>query len=690
MGDDSQTTTHRLTKLAGAMVLTITVVVAGLVGSATPAAAADGLDISASYDYRLSEDGVLSVEATYTLRNVSANTRRGNVITSYYYDRFFVPLPDSYRNLTVTDGQRDLTFEIMSEEEDGEEFEAVEARFARRLNYGRTTTLVVGYEIEGSAPRSEWLDRINPAYALFGAWGFADDGQLDISVEVPAGYEVQNAGDHMQRTSGPEGTVFRATAIDSPNEFTAVIVARNDDLLDEVIVDPEGAQLTVRHWPGDVEWRTHAVSAIEDGLPLLEELVGSEWPEEPGFEILQSSEPNEYGYAGWFDPDADEILVDESLDVSLMLHELSHAWFNDDMLEDRWLIEGFAEEYSRQVALDMGADVHDAHAPGSNESRHLNRWTTMPRTDDNEEWGYNTSAWLMEQLTDELGADSLTDLFAALTNATPTWPDETGRGTSPLDRDWRRVFDVLDRQLGSVEADELFRRWVVTEAHGEDLDERATAFELLDDLAERGGEWHLPDLLREDAESWEFDSIDMLTAQATAVLDLRDELSDRAAAAGVTAHDVGEERYEGATVSFAGVHRDAAVHLDAIGSVERAAVAAAAFEPNFFERVGLWGTDLDAASGEVAAAYDASDLGLVEGEAIDAAMLRSGAEDLGRSRVTYMALGGALLLLAFVMLIVWAVRRRRRRRALSAENDVTAEFDDIEGTMYGPELLQPV
>ena len=81
--------THRNTRirdlarrtLVGATLVVLAMI--GLVATATPAAAADGLDIEASYVYRLGDDGVLRVEATYTLTNVTANTVARRLVRSW-------------------------------------------------------------------------------------------------------------------------------------------------------------------------------------------------------------------------------------------------------------------------------------------------------------------------------------------------------------------------------------------------------------------------------------------------------------------------------------------------------------------------------------------------------------------------------------------------------------------------------
>jgi len=656
-----QRLTRRLRRSIAMLLVFATVTGASMVIGAPRAAAAEGLNIASDYVYRLTDDGVLTVEATYTLTNETPNSRRGFTITSFYYDAFGVPLPELYDNLTVTDGDRALTHEIVADEDAGEVFEIVVADFRRRLNYRQTTTIVVTYDVVGSAPRSDLPDRLNPAYAFFAAWGYADDGQLNVTIELPRTYDVQNLGSYMSTETGSEVITLTATDIADPFDFSALIVARNDDALTESPVETGDVELVVRGWPGDDEWQKFATSTIGDGIPILEALIGSEWPEDDDFVVIQSVEPNFHGYAGWYDVELGQIVVDEWLDTRVMLHELSHAWFNGETFEDRWIIEGFAEEFSRQASIEAGDDPPAAHPPSSLEPKRLNEWTNLDRGDATELWGYTGAGWVMQELFDDVGAGAFGDLVVAIDEGAPTFGDEDGAGESELPPDWRRLLDVAERQFGSEVADGLFRDWVVTEAQAEILDERSTAFARVDELAEAGGEWFVPVGVRESAEEWDFEPISELVDSALDVLVLRDELDDRSVAHGLVSHAIGERDYEAATDDFGAVVGALSVRLNAVGTVEATTERYDAFEPTFLQEVGLWGEDYDAEYAEVREAYDADDSSLVAGESVEMAMLLADSEALGRFRVTLAALASAAVLLLLTMMVVWVVRRRRKR-----------------------------
>ncbi|MCP3939621.1 MAG: hypothetical protein GY708_30120 [Actinomycetia bacterium] len=653
-------------------VLLVAVAVATGVGSRS-AEASDGLSVDAAYAYRLDPQGQLTVEATFTLKNVKANRRSGYTIYSYYFDGFAVPVPDNAVDLLVTDGSSDLTYELVTEEYeteviDGEEIEGGEFAYAavtfrRNLNYGRTTTVVASYRIEGSQPRSEFIDRINPAYAFFGAWGIADPGQLDVTIELPPGFEIETTGSHMRSENTESGgSVYSATDIDDPDDFFVTVIARNDGALDPRSILVAGSMVTIRSWPGDDEWEEFAVETAREGIPTLERLIGKPWPEDKDFEIIQSSEPNFHGYAGWYDGDEGRIVIDEGLDTAIFLHELGHAWFNDGLSDDRWITEAMAEEFARLAALELGAEAPKPEEPEpASFSRQLNTWSNMMSSDETENWGYSTSSWVMYQLSEEVGPDLMDNIVVALFDGTATYPDEEGDGSTDRPVDWKRLLDVSEHLAGSTGFEDVLSEYVLL---GSEVDLLAGRREALDDIArltEAGGEWFVPLGIRERAERWDFEDIERLVDEGLAVLALRDELTTRSEAATLNDPAVGEGIFERTFDSYSSSEARITRWLEAIAVVE-SITERSKVEPSLLEQLGLWGQDPDAELLEVRSAYDAGDPDLVDVEAAQLRALLDDAEDVGLFRAK---LGGAIagvVLLLLVILVIWRVRRRRRRK----------------------------
>ncbi len=96
-------------------------------------------------------------------------------------------------------------------------------------------------------------------------------------------------------------------------------------------------------WPDDPEWVDFAEEQVSDGVPVLEELIGIDWPAKNTIDVVETASPYLYGYAGWYMPVESVIEVGDELDQHVMLHELAHLWFNDRLFEGRWINEAFAD-----------------------------------------------------------------------------------------------------------------------------------------------------------------------------------------------------------------------------------------------------------------------------------------------------------------------------------------------------------
>ena len=72
------------------------------------------------------------------------------------------------------------------------------------------------------------------------------------------------------------------------------------------------------------------------------------------------------GYAGFFDSAHDRITISEDLDDLVIVHEASHAWFDGNLFQERWIGEGLADEYASRV---LAADHRDDAARGPSTGR---------------------------------------------------------------------------------------------------------------------------------------------------------------------------------------------------------------------------------------------------------------------------------------------------------------------------------
>ena len=129
-----------------------------------------------------------------------------------------------------------------------------------------------------------------------------------------------------------------------PEDFFTYVNVVRDNRLEVRNFEVSGQDIVLRSWPGDEEWADFAQEAIEEGIPALEAHIGTPIPEQNTLEVTASVTPLLFGFAGWYDPAQTSIEIGNEFDRSLMLHELSHAWFNNSLFVERWMIEGLAEE----------------------------------------------------------------------------------------------------------------------------------------------------------------------------------------------------------------------------------------------------------------------------------------------------------------------------------------------------------
>jgi hypothetical protein len=660
-----------LRRLVPALVTCIVVVPAVQVLAPTARVAADnGLGVRSTTTYTVDPTaGVVSVVVELTLTNNVPDKRTSTGVLQYYFSGFSVPAPagaigaaaatSAGRALTVT--PRFLAGNT--------EYYSIDIDFGRRLFYGQSTNIVVTYDITGRAPRSQSPSRVNRAYASFTAFGVGDEGLATVRVRVPRGFEVETFGGDATVTSDQGYTVYTASDIPDPYEFDLFVSARNDSALDSTDVSTDdGAQFVVRSWPNDPDWTEFVSRWIRQGVPALGELIGQPWPIDDQVEVRQAYTPYLYGYAGWFSALDDEIEIGEDLDLEVVLHELSHAWFNSEWFAERWINEGFAQAYATRAAESLGESLGSPTPPKASDPIlfPLNEWGTpdfVDGADESEDYGYQVSWFVVDRLIAEIGTDAMREVLAHVADHTIAYA-----GDGPPESDvrykanWHAMLDLLEEIGGSEQATELFRQYVVASGDAGDLDARDEARTAYHALVDAGGDWAPPLVVRDRMAVWTFTAAQRHIDEANAVLATRDELATVSSELGVAIPPQLEQQYEAAdrdlTAADAAVHTqlDAAEHL-------LAAVHAEQSDDGLFARLGLAGTDLPSLLDEGRAALAAGDTELAIARADEVTRVLERAPDVGKQRALFA--GGAAFLVVLLLGSLVVLRRRRRRRRLA-------------------------
>lgn len=640
--------------------------IAAPVGTA-PVRADSGLDESSTTTYTIDPTaGVVRVSVEVSVTNRVPDRTEGNTIYSRYYTGYGVAAIAATANAAAVDSRgRALTVTPVSVPE-APDFVLYDVDFAERLYFRQTAQFTLTYDIVGLPPRSDDITRANPAYVSFAAFGSGDSGLVNVRVVAPDGLEVELLGDPVETRRLDGATEYSAEAIADPDTFGVYVSARNDVALERTSVKVGANGFSVRSWPGDDEWKRFVEEQIVTGVPELEDLIGEPWPIDGELEVVQSSTPYLYGYAGWFSPRDLVIEVGEVLDQEVVLHELSHAWFNDQWFSDRWVNEGFAQVYSNAVVDTLGGAplVPDPIDTSDAGFVVLNDWGDLSLDGDDEareDYGYNASFAVMEQIVDEVGTDAMRDVFDAVAAGTLAYRGELPPEETTGAVDWRRFLDLVAEVGGSTRATELFEQYIVTASEQPQLDARDAARDRYAELLADSGTWAGPVVVRRHLNDWSFVDAEAAIGEAAEVLALRDTMIDKAVALGIGYPDDFEADYEAVDGSFDEVEAAIGEQIETFDLVD-AAVDAEAADDGFFETIGLWGTDVPAAIDEAERAAAEGDHDGARAAAQAALDTVEQASEVGARRFA-IAVGSVLGAVVSVTLLMVLIRRRRARRS---------------------------
>ena len=215
-------------------------------------------------------------------------------------------------------------------------------------------SVVLTYDIMGNPNRSvEGAARVNPALTAFEITVVGDPGKSSVSVLVPKPYRPEWAGSNVGIKDRGDAVELDVGRINNPSEFILAVAARDDRKLAIREFNIDGNFVRLHYWPGDEEWADFVEDNAKLALPVLKERIGRPWPEVDTLDIVESPRPYLIGYGGWYAINLGEIEVGELLLTNTLIHELSHAWFNDDLFPERFITEGLADTFARQAALSL-------------------------------------------------------------------------------------------------------------------------------------------------------------------------------------------------------------------------------------------------------------------------------------------------------------------------------------------------
>jgi hypothetical protein len=662
--------TRRRARSTAHLGLALVAFLLGVAGALAPvtapivAAATDGLTVTSAATYTLvPARSVVRVVVDVTARNDKPNLVSGGVRTRYFYDGFRIGIqPEAAAIRATANGS---TVGTTSKPQDG--YSELDVRFPSSLFYHQVAKVRVTFDLPGGAPRSKSEVRVGPAFATFAAWAFGESGS--VRIVVPAGFEAETSGSDVVRSTSSSGTVFTAASVTDVPSWDVTVNADRASALTNARIDlPDGEHLVVHAWPDDPSWRRDVTELLSTGLPKLVAETGLTWPVSGDLDVFEVHTPLLEGYAGIFYEGENRIEISEDLDDLTILHEASHAWFNEDLFDGRWINEGFADTFASRTldAIGLGGWTPNPVNPTQSAAVRLNDWTFPGRiaddqTDAHEAYGYDAAWTVVRTIASELGPDRMRAVLAAAEARQIAY---AGAGTpEPVTgrTDWRRLLDLFDERGGSRTADDVFRRWVVNDAQRAELDARQTARTAYAGLVDAGGDWLPPMFVRETMAGWRFDEAASRIDTARAVLVQRDELDGVASQLGAAAPTDLRTAYQTATFSLAPA-RTLATREITDGRAAVAAATAVAAPRDLFTTIGLLGsTTPEARLATIRAAFSRGDATMATDAAALSAAL-AGAAEVGRERVFVVALIVVIATLAVFATILIVAHQRQVRR----------------------------
>jgi hypothetical protein len=467
--------------------------------------------------------------------------------------------------------------------------------------------------------------------------------------------------------------VFSAREIEDPASWFVFVSARNDDALDVSAAAIDDLAVRILSWPGDAEWATQVRELAEIGLPFLRDIIGLDYAPVERVDIYQARDPSLLGFAGWYIADQDRIEMGEVVDAHVILHELTHLWFNQRLFSSRWINEGMAEVFAAHATEVLGVEADADHGSptqpvlGDPSRVALNEWLfpeLAPSEDqltrNRELFGYNASFWVVARVAADVGIDGLQRVIRATSERVTAYqvPDRDPEAADEPRGDWRRFLDLLEEHAGATDIQDLFRDHVVTAEERTLLDDRERTRAAYEPL--RSGRMAPPWAVRRLLDAWDFTEARKAIAAATDILAVADDIVTTLSGTGLDLPRSVVTSYESAA-SLADLDAAALIaqrHLEAaliLGAAQEAFDAPR--DP--LVRLGLFGSDAAARLDSARTAFAAEDPPTAIREAEAVLELVAGARDAGRLRAFW---AGGVALFALGIVVTWVVVRWRRRR----------------------------
>jgi tetratricopeptide (TPR) repeat protein len=589
----------------------------------------------------------------------------------YYYDHIQLNLPAFSTDLqALSVFNKPLPTSVESTSAAGV---TVVVTLGERLYSGMSTTFSLRFDLVDSGGSTDRDFRIGQKVMSFpvSAFGSPSTPGSTVTVIFPPAFTVQEElGNLTRAVYGSGEVVFSSGVIDDSTELTAWFTAvqpvpATDFRVRSVAIGP--LDLTLRYWVDDVGWADQVERVLRLGYPILREMIGLGDPIEKSLTVEEAS-TQDLGFSGSYDLSSGQVKISYFADPYVILHEMAHAWFNSDLVTDRWIQEGFASYYAQRTVDQLGLPDH---APVLTERMRqaavpLADWVDAGQPDSpTEAYLYGAALETAREIAALAGPSGLRLVWAAARSGKAAYQPAHGPQNELVIRrtaDSRRLLDLLEGDTGrSYET--IWQEWVFGPSLLPLLQQRSTALSAYANTQTEAGSWDLPPEIRRALDDWQFDQAVSFMSQTRTILSQRDQIAIAAAAQGTAPPPALRIAFEKSGIIAAS--SEAGTELAVLNALA-AAAQARTDNGDAARAVGLIGTDPQA---DLIAARDAfarGDMSRALALATSARSAWQGANDAGRMRIlgTISVLAGLSLLL---VLVLWRRGASRRMSMITAE-----------------------
>jgi len=562
------------------------------------------------------ETGRLLVEHSFDLLNDRPQLVREEEVEDFFFTSFAFYLLADAQDLTVTTPLfgRNIALEVERVAVEGSPgIQVATVKLADRLGFEERSRIEVTYVVQSGEARSDDPVRITDSYIAFPVYACCDPGRTKLRIEVPLRFSLDVKGDdtEFEFDQTEDTRILTRSDIDEPTMFNAFIFGRDDAELTVSSVEIDGDRIQIEAWPDDHEWASFVRDAVLEFVPRLEDEIDLPWPQGDELRIVETTTPYLFGYAGWYRHQDDVIEVGESLDEAILAHELTHAWFSDELFNSRWINEGLAEFFTGQV---MGVPQLQKPQRSSFFAQPLSEWTrptgvSSPFQDSREQYGYAASRLVIETVVDEIGRDGLGAVLDANSSGEISFrAGDLVETDAEAWRSWQRFMDLVQERGGWEDVDELFEEWVATPEQAATITVRRETHRLFDEFEQETVAWPAPVGLRSALTLWSFDEAVSLMAFARPVYAAGAELGRESVRLDLPVPDRIQNAYAASTSAEDFANVEMLIEQQRVTLSEITEIAALVEAPrSVLDRLGLRGTDQVAQMDKLRAAYVVDD-----------------------------------------------------------------------------------